>query len=231
MDSCGRMDREDTAVGREENNEAFSCEIDELFVDGIETGKHGTGFENKSELKECIVIENVNTDECINFEDIETGEDLKHAYDKDAIFAFCPENEYSEIQAHRMNGKDPEHQLNEEDHKEEESVVEEVDTESVFDENYNSLSILAPGLENPSMGSEIRKILSSNIYLKLNKSKHKKHALWFLLIFSGLTLTVRMVSISIMVFRIIFIDIFSSTFSTTCFCLGGITPFCLMRMI
>ena len=93
MDSCGRMDRQDTPVGREgtreENNYAFSCEIDECLNEDIEKGKQETGLENESEMKGCIIIENVNTVECINVEDINTEEDLKHADDKVAMFKIC----------------------------------------------------------------------------------------------------------------------------------------------
>ena len=99
--------------------------------------------------------------------------------------------------------KDTEYQLHKQDHKEEESVVEEEDTESVLDENYNSLTILTPSLEKPSMGSKIRKIFLTNIYLKFFKSKYEKHALWFLFIFSGLVLTLRMVSMMLQVFIMI----------------------------
>ena len=202
------MDREDTVVAsdddREENNEAFSCETDEQFVEDIEKGKQETGLENESEMKGCIIIENVNTVECINVEDINTEEDLKHADDKVAMFEiFLVENEYSEIKAHIEKVKDAEYQLHIQDHKEEESVVEEEDTESVLDENYNSLTILTPSLEKPSMGSKIRKIFLTNIYLKFFKSKYEKHELWLLFIFSGLVLTLRMVSMMLQVFIMI----------------------------
>ena len=161
-------------------------------------------MENESEMKGCIIIENVNTVECINVEDINTEEDLKHADDKVAMFEiFLVENEYSEIKAHIEKEKDVESQLHKQDHKEEESVVEEEDTESVLDENYNSLTILSPSLEKPSMGSQIRKIFWTHIYLKFFKSKYKKYALWFLFIFSGLILTLRMVSMMLLVFIMI----------------------------
>ena len=49
MGSCGRMDREDPPVGREDdreqNNYAFSCDEDEQFVEDIEKGKQETGIE------------------------------------------------------------------------------------------------------------------------------------------------------------------------------------------
>ena len=137
------MDREDTPVGREddreENNDAFSCEIDDCFVEDIEKVKQETGLENESEVKGGVIIENVNTDECINVEDIKAEEDLQHADDKVAMFEIdLVENEYSEIQAHIEKEKDAEYQLHKQDHKEEESAVEEEDTESFLDENYNS---------------------------------------------------------------------------------------------
>jgi hypothetical protein len=207
MDSCGRMDRVDTPVGREddreETNYAFSSEIDDCFVEDIEKGKQETGLEKESEV-EGSEIGNVNTDECIKDENIKTEEDLKHADDKVAMFdIYLVENEYSEMKAHIEKEKDAEYQLHKHDHKKEESVVEGEFTESVLDENYNSLTILTASLEKPGLGIEIRKLFSTNIYLIFFKSKYKKHALWFLFIFSGLILTLRMVSMMMLVCIII----------------------------
>ena len=99
MDSCGRMHREDTPVGREddreENNYAFSCKIDEQFVEEMDIGKYETDIENVSEVKACIGIENVNTDECIIIEEIVTEYDWRHANDKVTMFEIClVEHEY-----------------------------------------------------------------------------------------------------------------------------------------
>ena len=170
---------------------------DQKLEENLQTkeNKLETSFENQKQLEDKICIENDCTDDDIKVKDDEARENSKHVEKVDGMVSIClEENEYWEIQAKGDKGKNCEKSVNQEENVKLEEVIEEVDNESISDENYNSLTILSPSFKKPSVASEIRRLVLSKTDLKNIVLKYRNYAVWLFFILAGFTITLRMVN-------------------------------------
>jgi hypothetical protein len=191
------MEQEDRANDKKyHKDETFYITNMEMDQEKLENTLE-TNLERKHEEKGHIRIENVKTADCIKIEDTETGEDITHVKKDNGMVDIClVENEYWEIPAHGERGKNNDNLVTLVEDGKLEYVIEEVDdSESVLDNNYNSLTILSPSFKKTSIGCEIRRIFSSKTDLKSFVFKHKNYVLWCLVILAGFLITLRMVII------------------------------------